>query len=408
MFVLRNANVYAPEHLGLRDIVICGEEIVAITEPSVQMGDLGFEEFDADGQIVVPGFIDNHVHVLGGGGGLGFKSRVPELQTSQLTRVGTTSVIGMLGFDQSTKNMPALVGRTKGFIEDGISAYALTGATLRHPVPTLTGDIITDIAFIDCIIGVGEISISELGYGYDSLGSGAQYIAETLVQSLLVGRLGGKGGVLCLQVPPYFEQCLKPLFAMLDQTHVPIDQMVPSHVNQTDGYMADAIEWGQRGGWVDIGANYRPDNHYARSTDPAEAATRLIEGGVPVNQILISSDGNGAPPKEERGEAVPTRANYGHVGSLHMVWRQIVQSGRADMETALAMVSRNVAKAYRLPQKGEIAVGKDADLLVLDTELGVSSVIARGRVMVDHKWIAARGMFEQTVLDGLAEQAPPL
>ncbi|MEM8973104.1 MAG: amidohydrolase family protein [Pseudomonadota bacterium] len=258
MKLIKNAKLYAPDALGISDILISGEKILHVAEPGFTLSGLEVEVIDADGCAVSPGFVDNHVHVLGGGGGLGFRSRVPELQTSQLTRVGTTTVIGMLGFDQSTKDMRGLIGKTKGFVGDGISAYALTGATLRHPVPTLTGDIIDDIAFIDPIIGVGEISISELGYGYDSLGPGAQYIAEALVQALLVGRLAGKGGFLCLQVPPYFEQCLKPLFDMLHTSRVPIKQMIPSHVNQTEGYMQDAILWGQRGGWVDIGANYRP------------------------------------------------------------------------------------------------------------------------------------------------------
>jgi beta-aspartyl-dipeptidase (metallo-type) len=102
---------------------------------------------------------------------------VLELQTSQLTRAGITGVIGMLGFDATSKHARAH-RRAKAFKEDGISAWALTGATLEHPVPTLTGRIRDDIAFVEEIIGVGEISVSELGYAYDSNGPGAQYIAE--------------------------------------------------------------------------------------------------------------------------------------------------------------------------------------------------------------------------------------
>ena len=402
MFILRNADIYAPGHIGLRDILISGERIAWISEPGLTVGNIATEEYDAAGRAVAPGFIDNHVHVLGGGGGLGFHSRAPELQTSQLTRVGTTSIIGMIGYDQSTKDMRALVGKTKALVNDGISAFALSGATLRHPVPTLTGDLCNDIAFTEEIIGVGEVSISELGYGYDSLGPGAQYIAETLVQALLVGRLAGKGGILCMQVPPYFGQCLRPLFEMLDRSGLPITQMVPSHVNQTDRYMEDAAIWGNRGGWVDIGANYRPDNNYERSTDPAEAVTQLLEAGVPAAQILVSSDGNGAPPKEEKGEATPTRANYMPVSSLHMVWRQLVEQKRVGVEDALAMVTSNVAKAYHLKRKGGVAVGMDADLVVFDPDWQVDTVIARGNLMVEDGAVKVRSMFEETILAGLA------
>ncbi len=164
MIVLRNAEVLAPEPLGRKDVLIGGEQIVAVAEPGIEIRGIDVDERDLGGLTLAPGFIDNHVHVLGGGGGLGFSSRAPELQTSQLVRAAITTVIGMLGFDATSKDMRALVAKTKAFKEDGISAYALTGATLEHPVPTLTGRIRDDIAFVEEIIGVGEISISELGY----------------------------------------------------------------------------------------------------------------------------------------------------------------------------------------------------------------------------------------------------
>ena len=122
---------------------------------------------------------------------------------------------------------------------------------------------------------------------------------------------------------------------------------------------------------------------------------------MPLNRILISSDGNGAPPKEEKGEAVPTRANYGHVGSLHMVWRQLIEQDRLKPEEALALVTSNVAKAYHLKRKGRVDVGMDADLLFLDENWNVDTVVARGKVMVEEREIKVRGMFETTILEGL-------
>ncbi len=47
-------------------------------------------------------------------------SRAPEIQASQLARAGITSVIGMLGFDATTKSMAALVAKTKALREDGM------------------------------------------------------------------------------------------------------------------------------------------------------------------------------------------------------------------------------------------------------------------------------------------------
>ena len=400
--VIRNADIYAPAPLGIKDIVICGEKIVGLLERGQTISGLDIQEIDAEGRIVSPGFIDNHVHTLGAGGGLGFSSRAPEIQASQLARAGITSIIGMLGFDATSKSMAALVAKTKALREDGLSAYCLTGATLEHPVPTLTGQIRTDIAFIDEIIGVGELSISELGYGYDSFGKGAQYVAEAAVAGLLAGRLSRKAGYCCLQVPPYLSQVLKPMFDVVEKTGIPITQFVPSHVNQTDGYMSDAIAWGKRGGWVDIGANYSPENNYARATLPHKAFTCLREAGVAVDRILLSSGGNGAPPKEEKGENKPKVANYMPMRTLHEVWCRIVREEGASLTEALAVVTSNVAKATGLHAKGQIAAGKDADLLILDADLAVHTVIARGKCFVEGKRPVQRGMFDEVLLRELA------
>jgi len=399
--ILRDACVYAPKSLGVVDIVIVDEKIVAILPRGTPVTGLPVIEIDAEGRIVCPGFVDNHIHLLGGGGGLGFSSRAPEIQASQLARAGITTAIGMLGFDATTKSMAALVAKTKGLREDGLSAYCLTGATMEHPIPTLTGKIRTDIAFVNEIIGVGEISISELGYGYDSLGAGSQYVAEAAVAGLLAGRLSRKSGYLCLQVPPYLSQVLKPMFEIVARTGIPITQFVPSHVNQTDGYMADAIEWGKKGGWVDIGANYSPENNYARAWMPSKAFTELREKGVPLDQILMSSDGNGAPPKEEKGENKPLVANYMPVRALHAAWRRIIQEEGASLEDALQIVTSNVAKATGLASKGQLAVGKDADLLILEGDLSIRSVIARGKTVVQQGKPVSRGMFDQVLLDEL-------
>ncbi|HEX6143495.1 MAG TPA: amidohydrolase family protein [Geminicoccaceae bacterium] len=402
LLVLRNASVLAPEPLGARDLVLAAGRILAVAAPGVDVGGLDARVIDLAGRSVAPGFVDNHVHVLGGGGGLGFSSRAPELQTSQLTRVGITTVVGMLGFDATTRDMRALVAKTKAFREDGISAYALTGATLEHPVPTLTGRIRDDVAFVDEIVGVGEVSVSELGYAYDSNGPGAQYILEAATEALLAGRLARKRGILCLQVPPYRGDCLKPLMAALDRSGFPITQLLPSHVNQTDAYMADAVAWAKRGGVVDVGANYSPDNHFEHATRPARAVLELIRAGVKPDTILISSDGNGAPPSEERREGQPARANYMPLAALYGVVRELITEHEVPPADALACITRNPADALGLARKGRIGTGRDADLVVLDGDWRIDCVIAGGRVMVEGGRPVVRGMFDQTILDQMA------
>ena len=72
------------------------------------------------------------------------------------------------------------------------------------------------------------------------------------------------------------------------------------------------------------------------------------------------------------------------------------------MAEALACVTSNVARATGLANKGEIAVGKDADLLVLDQDLTVRHVIARGRQFVEDAKPVRRGMFDDVLVRELA------
>ena len=152
---------------------------------------------------------------------------------------------------------------------------------------------------------------------------------------------------------------------------------------------------------VDVGANYSPENNLSRATPPAKAVTGLLEAGVPLTRILLSSDGNGAPPKEERREGQPAVANYMPVGALHGTWRRLIVDEGLTPSDALQVVTADVADNAGLQRKGRIAPGMDADLVAFDHDWRIHTVIARGRVMVDAGKPVVRGMFDRIILDQL-------
>ena len=74
--LIKNANVYAPEHIGKKDILITADKIAYIKD-CIDIGDaIEIDIIDVNGKIVVPGFIDSHVHIVGGGGEGGFRGRL--------------------------------------------------------------------------------------------------------------------------------------------------------------------------------------------------------------------------------------------------------------------------------------------------------------------------------------------
>ena len=85
--LLKNAHVYAPEDLGVRDVLLVNDRIVAVDKDIVAvLPDL--EVIDLTGKILTPGFFDQHIHVTGGGGEAGPVSRPPELMLSEVDQGG--------------------------------------------------------------------------------------------------------------------------------------------------------------------------------------------------------------------------------------------------------------------------------------------------------------------------------
>ena len=131
--LIQNIDIYAPEHLGKKDVLIIHDKIVKIADAgslSIPSYFPESEQIDGTNLILTPGFIDCHVHVLGGGGEGGFANRTPEATMEGLTKFGVTTVVGCLGTDGIGRDMCALVAKTKGLNEQGISAYCYTGSYL--------------------------------------------------------------------------------------------------------------------------------------------------------------------------------------------------------------------------------------------------------------------------------------
>lgn len=78
----------------------------------------------AAGLIAVPGFVDMHVHVAGGGGEAGPASRTPEARLSELLLAGITTVVGLTGTDS--------VSRSQAGGEKGCRCRCVPGPCLAH------------------------------------------------------------------------------------------------------------------------------------------------------------------------------------------------------------------------------------------------------------------------------------
>ena len=136
LYLLKNADVFAPEHLGIKDILICGRKIASV-RPEITSDLPEIQTRDLKGAMVIPGLIDLHVHVTGGGGEAGFSSRVPECRISELVQSGVTTVLGLLGTDTVTRSLENLLAKVRSLEEEGITALtALVALSDRRAMGT--------------------------------------------------------------------------------------------------------------------------------------------------------------------------------------------------------------------------------------------------------------------------------
>lgn len=373
----------------MKDLLIAGRYVARIDEqiaPAVDLGEVTV--IDLEGRYVAPGFIDQHVHLTGGGGEGGFTTRTPELMLSQIAGVGITTVVGCLGTDATTRCLASLLAKARALEEEGITSYIYTGA-YEVPPPTLTGRIRDDLILIDKVVGCGEIAISDHRSSQPSTEDIRKLAAETRVG----GILGGKAGVVHLHVGNGSGK-LRMLFEIAAETEIPICQFTPTHLNRSRALLDESVLFAGKGGMVDITTSIRPQQDGTGILEPADAVLYCLGKGVRLDRMTMSSDGNGSIPSFDcDGKLQGIR--IAQIGSLHEALKAVVARG-IGLPEALRLVTTNPANSLKLsPFKGTLAVGSDADLVVMNDDLSIESVFAKGRCLVAGGQPVVRGNFEQ-------------
>lgn len=389
MFLLiKNVSLYTPLPSRARQVLVAGDRFAWVGDDFPAEKTLpDLEVWDGAGKILVPGFVDNHVHILGGGGEGGFATRTPEIALSSLIRGGITSVVGVLGTDGVTRSTAALVAKARALEEEGISAWALLGS-YEVPIRSLTGDVTQDLMLVDKLLGVGEIALSD----HRSSQPSPEELAHLAAWARLGGMLSGKAGVINVHLGDG-PQMFSPLRAIAASGEIPLAQFVPTHVNRNETLFAEGIRYALDGGRIDLttASGLHPSGR--EEVPAAQGLRRLLDAAVPLERITFSSDGQGSLPNFDasgrlRGLAV------GSVGSLWQAVRDAVQHHRVPLEQALGVITTSPAGTYGLRRKGSVAPGFDADFVMLSQDLEIDSVGARGRVALREGRLLIRGTFE--------------
>jgi beta-aspartyl-dipeptidase (metallo-type) len=389
MLLIRNAETFAPRPLGLSDLLLGGGKVLWIGRagefPSLpQPLQAAAETLDLEGRRLIPGLIDGHVHVTGGGGEAGFRTRVPPVPLTRFTTAGVTTVVGLLGTDDVARGTKDLVATVHALREEGLNAWAYTGG-YHVPPTTLTGSVRSDLVFIEPLLGIGEVAISDHRSSQPTFDEIARLAADAHVAGLMTG----KAGILHLHLGDG-ARGLELVRRALAETELPARVFNPTHVNRRRALFDEAVALAKAGCTVDVTAFPVEEGEDAYSA--ADALRRYLDAGAPPERITISSDAGGCLPCFDADGRVCSM-DVGSAGELLKTLRELLGNG-LSLEQALPAFTSNPARLLRLAGKGEIAVGADADLVALDAAGLADTVIIRGAVHVRDGRAVRRGTFE--------------
>lgn len=385
MILLKNANLYNPEHMGIVDILIEGNKILQVGNNIEITGIDKLDIYDCLGKIVTPGFVDLHTHILGGGGEDGPTSMVPEPTVSQFFKYGITTTLGLLGTDGIIRNPESLLIKAKALNEEGLTCKVLVGS-YKVPSRTITESIEKDIVLFNEVIGT-KVALSN----HRGSNPSKESLIDLFTQTRRAGLLSKKAGLITLHMGRG-KRTLKDVFEILESTDIPIKNILPTHMGfrGEEELLEDGIKYINMGGTIDISARETSEDNLVLVNNMKYILSKTNES---FDNLTVSSDAFGSLPKFD-GNGNCIGLTYATPIYNNNLLKELIKND-FTLSCALKFFTKNPARVMGLEKsKGQIKEGFDADILIKDDNHNIESVITLGEFAIKENVQIKKGRFE--------------
>ena len=382
MLTIRGARVVTPgRDLGVADVVVDGGRIAAVGGRA----GAGGETVEADGLVALPGFVDVHSH---GRGGADFCDATDEAFGTIGRGKLADGVTGFLatGLTRPEENLAELCRCVERYKARGDGATCL-GVHLEGPFfnPEMAGAqnpaylMKPDAEMVKRLHAISPIAKISLAPELEG--------AEACIRELVAAGIVVSGGHSAADFET-FERARAA--GMTHLTHVcnammPIHHLRPTMV--TGGMLAD-----------DVFAEIITDGVHL--SDPM---IRLIVRAKGPDRVMVITDAmcaagepdgtyslGGLRVKVEKGKATLADVPYdpkavvsnvaGSVALYPQCFKRYVKASGLPLEEAVKATSYNQCASLGIPDRGEIAPGKIADIVLVDADLNPRFTIVNGEI----------------------------
>jgi N-acetylglucosamine-6-phosphate deacetylase len=346
----------------------------------IESGKTFDDTLDAQGRILAPGFIDVHIQGAGGADILDATPEALEAISRACARFGTTGFLATTVFKPNQDNQHLALAAE--FTNRDLGGANLLGIHLEGPFISLEkkGMILPDCICLPSKHILDEIQL--ITDGHLRLMTiapelpGSLGIIQSLVNSGVIASFGHSNATyeqtidgfeagishvthLFNAMPSIHHRNPGPLVAIFENENVTA-QIITDGVHIHPAVLKFAYE------------NLGPDR--AIPITDGMQAIGLGDGVFTYNGVEYESKAGAARYKD--GTLIGTA-----LGLSQMLEKFIVFTN-CSLETAIRMVTRNPARLLGLENmKGSVAVGKDADLILLDDNLAVHTTIVAGKIV---------------------------